>query len=342
MNKSSFEQEGKLQEYIFENPDSIPLYDIKEDIRLLILCPEFPTNTGQIDLLANNQDGEIYVIETKLYKNPDKRLVVAQVLNYGSSLWRDSFDFEAFIDKADKCIKKHFKNNTNLKGRLKEFLDFGDEDVADVIRKIKINLHEGNIKFVVLMDQLHEQLKNVIVFLNQNSKFTIYPVQLEQYNHEDMEITIPKIYCTEVTKDSPSPPIPADDVVIEAYAGDLTAQQNVKEILDFVNKVNSGEKIITDFKARKSEKTVNFHIRPGKMHSIYAGLPIKPQKKGINIWVNIEDAETLKDIIRARLPGIVFENKKFKGGIIARWPLQHFSLKAFEDFIEAVKTAYKK
>jgi hypothetical protein len=48
----------------------------------------FPTNSGPIDALGINKDGEIYIIETKLYKNPDKRLVVAQVLDYGASLWQ--------------------------------------------------------------------------------------------------------------------------------------------------------------------------------------------------------------------------------------------------------------
>ncbi len=33
---SNFGLEDKLQEYIYDNPDSIPLYDIKEDTRLFI------------------------------------------------------------------------------------------------------------------------------------------------------------------------------------------------------------------------------------------------------------------------------------------------------------------
>lgn len=40
-----------------------------------------------IDAVALDQNGDIYLIETKLYKNPDKRQVIAQVLDYGASLW---------------------------------------------------------------------------------------------------------------------------------------------------------------------------------------------------------------------------------------------------------------
>jgi len=86
--QSKFEQEDHLQQYIYDNPESIPLYDIKEDIKLLILVREFPTQSGPIDALGVDADGSVYMVETKLYKNPDKRLVVAQVLDYGASLWK--------------------------------------------------------------------------------------------------------------------------------------------------------------------------------------------------------------------------------------------------------------
>ena len=52
------------------------------------------------------------------------------------------------------------------------------------------------------MDKLHQQLKDLIVFINQNSEFDIYAVELEYYKHESYEIMIPKIYGAEVKKDS--------------------------------------------------------------------------------------------------------------------------------------------
>jgi len=42
LDKASFEDEDYLQQFICQNPDSVPLYDIKEDIKLLILAREFP------------------------------------------------------------------------------------------------------------------------------------------------------------------------------------------------------------------------------------------------------------------------------------------------------------
>ena len=79
--ESGVADEDYLQQYVANNPDALPIEEIKEDVRLMIVGREFPTPSGPIDVLALDGDGEIYIIETKLYKNPDKRLVMAQVLD---------------------------------------------------------------------------------------------------------------------------------------------------------------------------------------------------------------------------------------------------------------------
>ena len=77
IDQSNFDKEDRLQQYIHENPESIPIYELNEDKRLFVVQREFPTNSGPIDALAIDQDGDIYIVETKLFKNPDKRTVVA-------------------------------------------------------------------------------------------------------------------------------------------------------------------------------------------------------------------------------------------------------------------------
>ena len=51
--KSDFEKEDYLQMYIHDNPESVPLYESKEDIRPLILGREFPTESGPIDAIGS-------------------------------------------------------------------------------------------------------------------------------------------------------------------------------------------------------------------------------------------------------------------------------------------------
>jgi len=197
--KSAFEKEDYLQEFIINNPESLPLYAIKEDIQLLIVSREFPTSSGAIDALGIDKDGEIYIIETKLYKNPDKRLVVAQVLDYGASLWHSYNDFNEFFRIIDNQVNEKF--NVSFNQKLMEFFGIENEDVPALIENVKSNLNDGNFRFVVLMDKLHSQLKDLIIFINQNSRFDIYGVELEYYKYQDYEIMIPKLYGSEIKKE---------------------------------------------------------------------------------------------------------------------------------------------
>jgi len=197
--KSYFEQEDYLQKYIHENPESLPLYDIKADIKLLIVAREFPTDSGPIDALGFDKDGEIYIIETKLYKNPDKRLVVAQMLDYGASLWNSYNDLNEFISTIDDEINNKF--DVSLKHKLVEFFNIAGEDVSELMENVKRNLNDGNFRFVVLMDKLHDKLKDLIVFINQNSRFDIFGVELEYYKYNEYEIMIPKLFGSEVKKE---------------------------------------------------------------------------------------------------------------------------------------------
>lgn len=199
ISKSSFAYEDNLQNFIHENPDSVPLYDIEEDIRLLILAREVPTNSGPIDAIGTDERGEVYIIETKLYKNPDKRLVVAQILDYGASISENSDQQKDFIQVIEEKVTSHFKISINEK--ISQFFELSIEDTQTLLERFHQNLFEGKFRFVVLMDEIEQRLKDLISFLNRNSSFDIYGVELEFYKYEDYEITIPKLFGAEIKKE---------------------------------------------------------------------------------------------------------------------------------------------
>jgi len=197
IDKLDIKKEGYLQNYIHENPESIPVYEIEEDKKLLVVAREYGTESGPIDALAIDKDGDIYVVETKLYKNPDKRMVVAQALDYGASLWRHS-NFDEFMAEINNEINEKF--SISFEEKTKEFFNIDDEQIVIMFEAIKRNLQQGNIKFVVLMDLVEDRLKDLIVYINQNSQFDIYAVQMEYYEFEKYKIIIPKLFGVEVKK----------------------------------------------------------------------------------------------------------------------------------------------
>jgi len=198
--RSSFDDEDCLQQYICKNPDSVPLEGIKENIRLLILAREFPAGSGLIDALGVDKEGEIYIVETKLYKNPDKRAVVAQVLDYGASLWKYGQNFDEFISRVEDRLNT--AQHVSLNERLREFYELDEAETDSFRQKMRQHLNEGSFKFVVLMDTLHEGLKDLVVFLNQNTRFSLFAVEVEYYKHEGFEIVIPKLFGAEAPKPS--------------------------------------------------------------------------------------------------------------------------------------------
>ena len=217
LNQTSFDKEDYLQQYIYDNPDAVPVYEIDEDIRLLILAREFGTASGPIDALGVDQHGDIYLIETKLYKNADKRTVVAQVLDYGASLWRSSIDFNDFTLQLDKHVAKQFGPNTTLIEKLQEFFDLDSEGTGTLLDSMKANLASGTFRFVVLMDSLERRLKDLILFMNRNSQFDVYAVELEYYKYQDYELIIPRLYGGEVKKEVTGTRTSAQAITIDEF-----------------------------------------------------------------------------------------------------------------------------
>jgi len=195
--KSNFKNERYLQDYIYKNPESLPIYQIKDNIRVLISVREFPTVSGAIDAIGFDEDGDIYIIETKLYKNPDKRQVIAQVLDYGAALSSIN-DFEEFLEIISSGIKENF--NVSFEEKLASFFNIDEDGIYSLQAELRSNLEKGKFKFIVLMDKIETRLKNLISFLNSNSSFDVYGVELEYYKCNEFEIMIPKLYGAEIRK----------------------------------------------------------------------------------------------------------------------------------------------
>lgn len=199
LDETTFEREDLLQEYIYQNPETVPLYEIKEDVQLLVLAREFPTNSGPIDALAIDSEGDLYIVETKLYKNPDKRAVIAQALDYGAALWKHAGDFSEFLAILDQHARKTWEKSLNEK--LGEYFTLDEAETSRLLDIVRENLDDGILRFVVLMDRIDGRLKDLVLYVNQNSQFDVYAVQLECYRYEENEIVIPRVYGTEVKKD---------------------------------------------------------------------------------------------------------------------------------------------
>ncbi len=211
LERTIIQEENYLQRYLDEHPDILPLDQLQADIRPLVLVREFPTMSGPIDAIAVDQNANIYLIETKLYKNPDKRLVLAQVLDYGAALWKGYSDPDDFIFDLDSAMQK--RTGKSLSQLINEDYGLEPEAASEFRARLKSTIASGRFRFVVLMDTIDDRLKNLIGYVNENSRFKLLGIGLDFYQQEDLDILIPTLHGAE----SVEPPKPPPPVAKEGY-----------------------------------------------------------------------------------------------------------------------------
>ncbi len=337
LDPSDFQLEDQLQEYIYRNPEAIPLYEINEDIRLLVLAREFPTGSGPIDALGIDQSGQIYLIETKLYRNNDKRLVVAQVLDYGASLWRHSVDFPAFIATLNAESQRTFK--LPLEDKLQEFFTLDIAGTERLLANVQSNLNTGTFKFVVLMDKLHDRLRDLIIYMNSNSNFNIYAVELEYYRHSEFEIIIPRLYGAEVKKEiKPARKglMLSDDEILQGYAA-VGLRGQTEDFLAVYHGIRTGELKIPGISiAAGATKYLSF-IQTNDPYT-NASLYISPERvPQIDVWTTKEKESSVAKALKALGTEPIPINKSL--GKIGKIPLQSFDRLAFVTFLQTLGQA---
>lgn len=346
LDRTEFGLEERIQEYIHENPESIPLYDIREDIQLLILAREFATGSGPIDAVAIDQDGQLYLVETKLYKNADKRTVLAQVLDYGASLWKYHTNFDDFVLQLNRHVQ--LKWNLSVSEKIQEYFQLDETQTHAVLDAMQSHLGEGSFKFVVLMDTLHDRLKDLILYVNQNSKFDVYGVELEYYQHENFEILIPKLFGAEVKKEvvarKPSSSMVTNEEFLELFAS-IGLDHKLREVLDLLEDMQQGSVSIHSWTARRTPKSLSFTYKlpDNKKQSLTVSIGYNhgsPQT-ALDFWLydkSLQDNLEFITLNAIQQQTTALSPHLFYGRVL-QWPLETFSRTAFTAFMQSLASS---
>ncbi len=183
-----FDDEEDLRKHLLLDLNVIPVADVSEDDKNIISWrSEFPLTVGSIDLAAVGDGGGIYLIETKLFKNPDKRQVVAQALDYAADLWK------SYAKNPEKFLEKLQESG---QGEIPE-----DEDFQE---NIKQNLRDAKYYILIAMDVVTTQIKDLIQFLRKHTDFKVMALDLERYGCDGLEITHARTYGEEISRELPA------------------------------------------------------------------------------------------------------------------------------------------
>ena len=202
LTKNESLDERTVQELILRNPECLPISEIDESYNpIMPVCKELNTTVGPLDILMVSPNGELTIIETKLWRNPEaRRKVVAQILDYAKEL--SSWTYEDLQREINKRLGK--KGNT-----LYEIVQSTNSELAppeaDFVDTVNRNLERGKFLLLIVGDGIREGAIGITEFLSNvgHLNFTFAMIELSLYKAKDLgTLIVPKtiVKTTEISK----------------------------------------------------------------------------------------------------------------------------------------------
>jgi hypothetical protein len=202
LEESDFDAETALQEAIKRSPEVIPIADLDLD-QVVVVGRETPVPAGAIDLLLVDAEGQVIIVETKLSRNPElRRQVVAQVLDYGASLWRIAPTLKDFEDlvlrywRSEACEDERVKDATSLRqGTEPIFGELCEEDWSydEFETSLAENLANGQHVLLVVASGLMDGLsRDLLQYTNLCLNMPLYGVEIDVFETEARQLIVPR------------------------------------------------------------------------------------------------------------------------------------------------------
>lgn len=164
--------EHHLQEVMKMNPQLIPADDLGLDGDLLVVGRETSLASGAIDLLCLASSGDVVLVEFKTGpQNPDFRHALAQLIDYGSDLWRLT------VDDFDRGVVQRFLRSGHAPQHLAGCHDLHDaigragwkldtEATDALLERLAEVLQSGDFHYVVAAQRFTETMRTSLDYMN--------------------------------------------------------------------------------------------------------------------------------------------------------------------------------
>lgn len=184
------EAEAELQKLLVESPSLINIGEIREGTSPLVFAvSEFGLpGSGATDIIAFSAEGDIALVECKLATNSEiKRKVIGQILEYAAYLWQMSYE------EVDSRIQQ--KMGKPLTAQVFDSVA-GDWDEEQFRSGVKQSLDDGSFILIIVVDELNDELKRIIRYLNEcsESAFSLHALEMRRFQAEGIEVLVPHVY----------------------------------------------------------------------------------------------------------------------------------------------------
>jgi hypothetical protein len=183
------DNEVQLQELVKTHPELIPIEDFNMTGPLMVIGRETTLPSGGIDLVGLARSGELLLVEFKTGpQNPDFRQVLAQLLDYGSDLWRLSYEeLESTVASryfaGPHCQDERVRNETSLlKAARITWPDLSDEEASLLQERLSTQLATGGFHYLVAAQRFTPTLERTLEYLNaQMPQARFYAIEIVKF-----------------------------------------------------------------------------------------------------------------------------------------------------------------
>jgi len=142
-----------LQDVLFQHPELLPVQEFDETIKCLIpIGREVATAAGYIDDLYITALGQLVIVETKLWKNPEKhRTVVAQIIDYAKEVSRWSYDD---LNKAILASSRAYGVSKSFEEIVDVALKNEGISLSEFQERVVENLQNGEFLLLIVGDRI--------------------------------------------------------------------------------------------------------------------------------------------------------------------------------------------
>ena len=134
---------------------------------LIPVCMELPLRVGSVDNLFITPEGNLVIVEVKLWGNPEaRRQVVAQTLEYATALFKlDYSELEAAVRKADF-------DGAERPEHLYSMVDGADASPeSEFADRVSRNLRDGRVVVLIVGDEIRPAAGEFVAALQAHANF---------------------------------------------------------------------------------------------------------------------------------------------------------------------------
>jgi hypothetical protein len=186
--------EAELQQHMKDHPELLPADELGYEQDLLIVGRETSLPSGKPDLLGITETGELLVIEMKRGpENSDFRRALAQLVDYGSDLWRrslDRFEHEIVVPfLASQHCHGAAKGARSLDEAIRLAWPEAEVEPRDVLANLAATLERGDFTFLLAAQTLTPNMERAIEYMNATSTARYFGIELVKFESADRGVT---------------------------------------------------------------------------------------------------------------------------------------------------------